>query len=154
MIREIGSAKIKVADNGNLTYTEDSKIKMVKEFMQSLPYIIHVTGLRPFNVVHADMPFADDELHRRIKHNLPLTEDEIEYTIFARENSRHNEDDLHIVDKGRTRFSTITYCGHSIIGLSAEHVYEPRLTRLIWIFAWSNTTPRLLRIILLAFASG
>jgi Calcineurin-like phosphoesterase len=120
MIREIASARIKVAIDGTLTYSEDSKIKMVKDFMGSLPYIIHVTGLRPFNIVHADMPFNDDELHKRIKYDLPLTEDEIYYTIFARENSRHNEDDLHIVDKGRTKFSSITYCGHSIIGLSAE----------------------------------
>ena len=120
MIREIATARIKVAKDGKLTYSEDSKIKMVKDFMESLPYIIHVTGLRPFNVVHADMPFDDEELHKRIKLNMPLSEDEIEYTIFARENSLENAGDLHIIDKGRTKFSSITYCGHSIIGVSAE----------------------------------
>ena len=45
--------------------------------MSHLPYITHCQGDKPFNIVHADMPFNDNELLKRIRGNkLRLSDDE------------------------------------------------------------------------------
>lgn len=100
------------SDSGELIYHPDSKIKMIKELFEQLPYIIHVQGPRPFNIVHADMPFSDAELFIRIQENrVVLSQSEIDYAIHSR---IKNADTL-IRDTGRTASSITTYVGHSIV---------------------------------------
>jgi hypothetical protein len=102
-------------DDDRVIYEPESNINMVKEYLTSLPYIIHVNGVLPFNVVHADMPhLSDKEVQRRILMNMGLTDIEIRYAIWARDILGY---DVAIVfDGSRCWVSIPTYVGHSICG--------------------------------------
>lgn len=92
---------------------DDKTLKEQKKFLDSLPYIIHVKGKKPFNIVHADMPFDDKTLLDLIaKKQWRLSESQKEYATWAREESMH----IPIVSSGRNKKSLPTYCGHSIRG--------------------------------------
>jgi Calcineurin-like phosphoesterase len=92
---------------------DDKTLKEQKKFLESLPYIIHVKGKKPFNIVHADMPFDDKTLRDLIaKKQLSLTEDQKHYATWARKESML----IPIVPTGRNKKSLPTYCGHSIRG--------------------------------------
>jgi hypothetical protein len=128
----ITSLKSNVRDNGGMWLVKlfaqehaegklslpptESKVRMIEKFMSDLPYIISVEGedkVLPFNVVHADMPLNDLELKRKISNgDLQLSDDKKRYAVWARE----EDYDPNI---GRTDYSTVTYCGHNIIGFDA-----------------------------------
>lgn len=92
-------------------YDDNSKIKMIKECMSHLPYIIHVSGNRPVVGVHADMPISDMELQRKIKTgNLSLTAEEREYAIWARKTG-----DVAFKNVGRNENSMLAFVGHNIV---------------------------------------
>ena len=95
---------------------EGSKISMILEYMELLPYIIHVPGDIPFNMVHADLPINDEELMRRILAGQGLSDNEIEYATWARPDTDTNSSVLIIDVPGRGKFSVLTYVGHNIAG--------------------------------------
>ena len=107
---EIDAGIIKVNKNKKVTYAKNSEVKMIKDFMSDLPYLIHVRGIKPFNVVHADMPISDAELQYRILTGEGLSPEEVKYGTWARENSSN----LYIKYVGNNKNSCITYVGHSI----------------------------------------
>ncbi|KTD68207.1 Serine/threonine-protein phosphatase 2 [Legionella steelei] len=83
-------------------------LKLVADFYSSLPYIVHVEGADPFNVVHADMPITDEDLLERIRnHQFMLSDTEKHHATWAREH-------VDILGTGRDIHSILTYCGHSI----------------------------------------
>jgi serine/threonine protein phosphatase 1 len=84
--------------------------QMVAEYFSSLPYIIHIPGTDPFNVVHADMPISDQQLQDKIRTgNLTLTADEKLHSMWAREKVKTD-----VLGVGRDVTSIPTYCGHTI----------------------------------------
>lgn len=117
--KELNEKKIlinKKDKTAEIIYSDQSHIKKIKEFMGHLPYIIHVTGDKPFNIVHADMPIDDQELKRRINANEGLTEDEKIYATWARIAERGaRASNFTIQDKNRNSESVPTFVGHSII---------------------------------------
>ena len=89
---------------------DEEQLELVGEFFLTLPYIIHVSGAKPFNVVHADMPITDEELLRRTMNgNFLLSKNEKTYAMWA----RHKGEEP-IINTGRSEYSIPTYCGHSI----------------------------------------
>jgi hypothetical protein len=115
---EFNEKKILISESRKtgITYSDQSNIKRIKEFMEHLPYIIHVAGNKPFNIVHADMPFDDLELQKRISTKEGLTEDEKIYATWARiaePGIRASNFTIH--DKNRNNESVPTFVGHSII---------------------------------------
>lgn len=59
-------------DSAGVVYSAESMVGKIKTYFSNLPVIIHVEdkpGVPAFNLVHADMPFNDQELYRRL--NLP-----------------------------------------------------------------------------------
>lgn len=89
-LAEIANGKIHV-ENGQICYDADSEIKLVKEYLASVSYIVHVKSNHEtgFVVVHADKPINDDELIRRSKiGSTQLSEDEKTYCVWARATSR------------------------------------------------------------------
>ncbi|KTD63526.1 diadenosine tetraphosphatase [Legionella santicrucis] len=106
---------------GTIQYQESSEIKSIKTFMEHLPYIIHVKGKKPFNIVHADMPFEDVELYKRIaNNNMTLTNREKSYTTWARQDDPKLE--LKIRTKKRHKESIPSYVGHTPIVKEEEYV--------------------------------
>lgn len=94
------------------TQINEKTLQKIVSFVSELPYITHGEGLKPFNIVHADMPFNDKELQKRIKDkNFNLTSEEKNYATWAR-----IEGTTPIKDTQRTREDAVTYCGHSIGG--------------------------------------
>lgn len=92
-----------------IVYRDNSKIKMIREYMEKLPYIIHVEGDKPYNVVHADFPLSDRELQKRIKEGRGLSDSERHYITWAREKGG----DVLIRNKRRTSHSLPTFTGHT-----------------------------------------
>lgn len=105
----IGNRKISM-EGDKVIYAADSKIKQIKEFFSSLPYIIHVpasASKHAFNIVHADLPFEEDELLNRLKtKNYMLTKQEKVFATWAREGEFRNKSSAK---------NMVTYCGHSIV---------------------------------------
>lgn len=97
-------------ENGEIKYLDSSQIKTIKEYFESLPYIIHVGGDDPMNLVHANMPISDTELRRRFNESLELTPEQIEQAIWA----KHKPPTL-FINPGRNLNSILTYCGHVIV---------------------------------------
>jgi|GEM_PF-5739676 len=94
----------------------EEKREGIAAFFDSFPYIIHVKGAVPFNVVHADMPFDDNALLNKIREgNLILSSEEQEYSIWARESPRDRSTPP-FKKTGRDEDSIITYCGHQMLG--------------------------------------
>lgn len=93
----------------NLT---DAQLKDLKMQIDQMPYIMHVRGKDPFNIVHADMPFDDQELFRRIgAREFSLSEAEKNYATWAR-----RKGEVMLIPTGRDQHSLPTYCGHTIMG--------------------------------------
>jgi hypothetical protein len=91
----------------------NAELEEIKLLIEDLPTIIYVKGQNPFIVVHADMPFNDEELLDRIaKKNLTLSDAEKDYAVWARLNHPKKP----ILDKGRTPESIPAYVGHTILG--------------------------------------
>lgn len=109
-----------------LTYNADSDVKMIKDYMNSLPYIVHVQGNNRFNMVHADMPINDQELQRRISNNEELTNAERGYATWAREGKPGKVINYTFQDKGRTDTSILTIVGHSIVAKGAAPVVREK----------------------------
>ncbi len=107
-IEEFEKGLIKLNQNGEVEYNINSDVVFIKKFMSALPYIIHVPGV--LNVVHADMPFNNEELQRRIASGKGLTKDEILYATLARANDRTFK--IKKIE-GCDSFSLPIYCGHT-----------------------------------------
>lgn len=102
--KEVHDRKINQNDNG-IDYAEDSQIKVIQEFMSKLPYIIHVTGVEPFNMVHADMPIGDEILKNKMENDdLTLSEKEKRHATWARASFTE-----------KVKMKIPTYVGHNII---------------------------------------
>jgi hypothetical protein len=96
----------------------------IKQFINSLPYIIHVAGKSPFNIVHADMPLNDLEIsHRCADRDFSLTNEQREYAVWAREG-----EGVIFKDNGRDSHSIRTFVGHSIIAFGLASVLRPTNT--------------------------
>lgn len=112
-LRELENKSIQ-CQSGTIQYQESSEIKSIKKFMEHLPYVIHVKGKKPFNIVHADMPFEDVELYKRIaNNNMILTDREKYYATWARQDAPKLE--LKIRTKKRHKESIPCYVGHTPI---------------------------------------
>lgn len=107
--QEIGL--IGLDENKHIIYADNSKIKLIRDFISSLPIIIHVDGEHAYHVVHASMPVSDIKLEQLMRDNLGLTENEVDYAIWARPGNRDNP----VVDVGRERASIIAFVGHTVI---------------------------------------
>lgn len=104
-----------------IEYQDSSEIKSIKTFMEHLPYIIHVKGKKPFNIVHADMPFEDVELYKRIaNNNMALTHREKSYATWARQDAPKLE--LKIRTKKRHKESIPSYVGHTPIVKEGKYI--------------------------------
>lgn len=107
--KNLNNIKIKM-EGDKIIYDADSKIKLIKDFFSSLPYIIHVpasASKQAFNIVHAYLPFHEKELLDRLKaKNYTLSPEEIDIAIWARSEK--------IIKKASPR-NTVTYCGHNIV---------------------------------------
>lgn len=110
-IREYDDDLIRLDKDNNVIYDTASKIKLIRDYISTLPYIIHVSGDSPYNVVHASMPVDDLKLTRLIRDNLGLTDEEIDYAIWARPDDKT----MPVTDIGRHAWSEIVYVGHTII---------------------------------------
>ena len=88
---------------------QDDALEAIYRVVVKFPYIIHVMGKKPFNIVHADMPFDDNELWRRVKAEKPLTEAEVLHCIDARVRYPHVKMTVRDIQ------SAITYCGHDYV---------------------------------------
>lgn len=108
---ELEIGLIGLDDNKHIIYADNSKIKLIRDFISSLPIIIHVDGEHAYHVVHASMPVSDMKLEQLMRDNLGLTDDEVNYAIWARPGSRENP----VVDVGRERASIIAFVGHTVI---------------------------------------
>jgi serine/threonine protein phosphatase 1 len=98
-----------IIDNDTISI---EKLKSYRDYIASLPYIIHVDDKNPYHMVHADMPFSDAELAEKIKQGrLTLSAEEIKYATWA----RTQKNDVMINDRGRTSSSIPVYCGHTIL---------------------------------------
>lgn len=117
---ELNEAAITQSQDGVITYKKNSKVKMVHDYMNELPYILHVIGddsNLPIITVHGDEPFDDDELYRRIASGEGLTPEEKEYATWARPVA--SGETVLFTDKGNTRVSIPKFVGHNIIAFGA-----------------------------------
>jgi hypothetical protein len=107
--RELRNHDIKISQD-NIKYGRRSRIKQIQEYMRNLPYIIHVAGNNPFNVVHADMPFDNSFLLELIQQgNFRLTKDQRKHATWAR-----GDEQRPFLNKTNSN-GVITYVGHNII---------------------------------------
>lgn len=120
--KEMNEGKIKVDANGELTNTKDSEIVKITEQIFEMPVISYVKGditkgLMPMSMVHAGMPFSDEELQRRIAAGkLELTEDEKKYALFAREKTpEYKFDGAATTNVGRSALSMLNVIGHTTL---------------------------------------
>src|SRR3990167_5185515 len=111
---ELANAKISAATGGELKLSEDSDIAMIYYYMRELPYIIHVQGEKPFNIVHADMPISTKKLLNRVVRGKGLSEHEKEYALWAR--ALHDTEIKIKKITGCRRYSIPTIVGHTIDG--------------------------------------
>lgn len=100
---------------GNILNSNTSLIKRIHDFLHRIPYVIYVSGKRPFICAHADLHLTDDDILTRHK----LTDAEINYITNAR--LPRSAEDLNDptfepikVPHPRTALSTIVYVGHFI----------------------------------------
>lgn len=94
----------------------------IQAYLETLPYIIIVGGFddpNSFIVCHADLPFTDDELQKRLSPpHKPLQADEIEHLTWKRP-------DTELFCTSRRNYkSLVTYCGHSVHQMDVRAVRE------------------------------
>lgn len=124
---ELDSGKINILNNSEYNISiefDDSKVNQIQEYLESLPYIIKVSGDKPFCVVHADMPFSDDELSNRIKaQNYSLSIEEKIYATWARDrNLLHHS--IYCKNQGRGPESIPSFVGHNIFDYDGVSSYR------------------------------
>lgn len=123
---ELAEGLIRIEEHGNerrILYDQFSLVGYIKSFMNSLPVILYLDTKIPAKAVHADMPFSDAELMRRIgNEQWTLSDEELAYATESREeiafknvlrkiqNEHHKPDDI------------ITYVGHTIISAKYRRV--------------------------------
>jgi hypothetical protein len=107
---KITNQLLKMGGEWALSLTED-QLKRYKTYIDCLPYIMYVEGERPFILAHADLPFSDNELARRIAENLPLNDYELRYCTTARDRGPGIQ-----IATLRNAYSTPVYCGHTFLG--------------------------------------
>lgn len=95
-----------------MCYSPTSNIKKIKEYIETLPYIIHVEGPKGFHVVHADMPFDDKTLFAKMNNYTGLSDWEKYYAVNARK-SCSNDPDSVFKDVGRTKTAVVVFTGHN-----------------------------------------
>lgn len=113
-LQELNTFMISAGNDEKLVFANNSNIAMIHDYMHSLPFIIHVQGEHPFNVVHADMPIGVNKLLQRAKEGKGLSESEREYALWARQLA-----DAEIRIKkvhGCREYSVPTLVGHTIDG--------------------------------------
>lgn len=89
-----------------ITPLKQEQLDEIAAYLKEFPYIYHVKGKRPFNVVHADLPCYYKELLQRIAaNNLALSAEEKEHAAFARSEM--------MAGKAKEPQAAPTYCGHS-----------------------------------------
>lgn len=122
-IKECRSKQIQIIDN-RMCYMNGSRIGQIKSYIESLPYIIHVGGATGFNVVHADMPFDDENLLHKIAHAEPLPDFYKRYTTWARDKPDNSVNLCILAANGRNKTSVATFTGHNILDLGSEPFRE------------------------------
>ena len=60
------------------------EINTYREYIASLPYVIKVDGEKSVLVAHADLPFSDDEINRRVAEDKGFSHEEIKHITGAR----------------------------------------------------------------------
>jgi hypothetical protein len=99
----------------------DTQLASQLDFLESLPYIIHIQGKRAFHIVHADMPISDTHLEIKLdSHNTQLSKEQTHYAIWARGLTI-----LPYIKGMRDENSIPAYCGHNILGgvrLDTNHI--------------------------------
>jgi len=118
-LKELQDGKITLGKN---KYSDDSDIKLVKDYFSQLPYVMTVEGKYPVNIVHANMPKTlTDKVIKEIADNPysadnQLTQDEIKHATWARQQGS----DIQIYAGGqldgesRNAHSKLTLVGHNI----------------------------------------
>lgn len=111
--------------SNKILMTDESFIKKILNYMLSLPYIIHVAGndqTPPFHLVHADMPFDDSTLQKRLNGDSHLTTDEIKYSVLARcYGIKRKPHKIYLRDNGRTEASIIAYTGGNLVNNTTKY---------------------------------
>lgn len=120
-IKELSEKTIRITcdeeKNYHMTHKDDSKVYKAYGNAYRLPYIIHVQGdAVSFSIVHADMPFDNNELLHRIQANETLLSDKDKiYCTWVREGAE-------VMDTNDVGFRPIknsegklifTYVGHA-----------------------------------------
>lgn len=111
-VRELASGLIAIDDMGRLSFAEESKVFKMSNYIKDLPYIISVAagpGVSGFNVVHADMPISDLQLANYLDNQKGLKTSQKNHAIYTREDGYNRF-------ISRTPLSSLTYCGHTIVG--------------------------------------
>lgn len=89
----------------------DERLKPLEEYIKTLPYIIQVGKPKEeentFAIVHAEMPFDDETLQKRINSGEGLNPHEIENATKWRGDNTNGKRDH---SEGQTK-----YCGHNIV---------------------------------------
>lgn len=102
-----------------ITFSDDSRFNLVRNYMEQLPYIIYVDGVQPYVIGHADLSFiGDQELRKRALRNMPLSEEERDHVTFARKNAEGDyvsETYDQRFPQQRTPNSTLSIVGHNIV---------------------------------------
>lgn len=129
--KECASGQISLSADG-IQYTDESEIKKIKNYITQLPYIYNVSehlenGIIGFNVVHADLPFDDDQMKKRLLNdNVSLSDAEIRYAVWARDLEHHPSWDVPMISDGCFG-RRLTYVGHTIVGYeNLEQIIRPR----------------------------
>lgn len=113
-MEEFTDTTISATEDEDLDFSETSTIMLIKKYLDTLPYIIHVKGEVPFNIVHADMPINDVDMQKRIADGGWLTDDEKEYAMWARPLKGA---EIRIKKMaGRNKYSILSMTGHTIDG--------------------------------------
>lgn len=99
----------------------------VADFIGALPYLIKVDQvidetadqvIKPYVLVHADCPLSDVAIEQRLAGNAQLTDKEIWYATWARQDDKQEGKKILINLKwtGRNEYSDRVFCGHSPFG--------------------------------------
>lgn len=102
-----------VVEDDRIKYHPNSRVNMVKKFINDLPVIVHVQGEKPFNMVHADMPISDNVLMARIKNKAGLSDSELDHALWARMDEKEYAETSR--RSARNVDSVPVYVGHTII---------------------------------------
>lgn len=130
--QEMEAKYLFISAENSLKDTEDSLIGKYYKLVSNLPYIIHVKGRRPFTIVHADMPFSQQQLLAKLaNNNTSLTTNEKIYAMNARtphldaSGQLLNADKVLITALYKNPHDMINYTGHNIVNNEFTFVTRP-----------------------------